>query len=118
MYLPLAHTKLDAYALARKLVLECYQLSKKFPDYEKFGLVQQIRRAATSVSLNIAEGSSRRTKAERRRFYEIARSSVVEIDAILDACFDLHYCNKNDMDPTGVMISRCFKTLTGLMNAN
>ncbi len=118
MYLALAHTKLDAYTLSRKLVLECYGLSKKFPDHERFGLTQQIRRAATSVSLNIAEGSARRTKPERRRFYEISRSSVVEIDAILDACFDLQYCNKNDMDPTGVMISRCFKTLTGMMNAN
>lgn len=118
MYLPLAHTKLDCYHLTRKLVLSCYQLSKKFPESERFGLIQQIRRAATSVSLNIAEGSARRTKAERRRFYEIARSSVVEIDAILDLCFDLEYCKKIDMDPTGAMISRCFKTITGLMNAN
>lgn len=118
MYLPLAHTKLDAYNLSRKLVLECYVVSKRFPEHERFGLVQQIRRAATSVSLNIAEGSARRTKAERRRFYEIARSSVVEIDAILDVCFDLQYIAKHDMDPTGVMISRCFKTLTRMMNVN
>ena len=52
---------------------------------------QQIRRAALSVHLNIAEGCSRRSQAERKRFYEIARGSVVEIDTALDIAVDLKY---------------------------
>lgn len=118
MYLHLSHTRLDTYHLARKLVKECYRLSKLLPGSERFGLVQQIRRAATSVSLNIAEGSARRTKKEKSRFYEMSRSSLVEIDAILDICFDLEYCTKEQMDPVGEFLSRCFKTLTGLIQSN
>ncbi len=64
--------------------MECYNLSKHLPDTEKFGMITQIRRAALSVHLNIAEGASRKSEIERKRFYEISRSSIVEIDAALD----------------------------------
>jgi four helix bundle protein len=56
----------------------------KFPVEEKFGVTSQIRRAALSVHLNIAEGASRKSEAERKRYYEISRGSVIEIDAALD----------------------------------
>ncbi len=118
MYLHLVHARFDAYRLARKMVLECYKISTYLPDSERFGLVQQIRRAATSVALNIAEGSARLSRAERCRFYEISRSSLVEIDAILDICLDLNYCTKENLEPVGEYLSRCFSTLTGLINAN
>jgi four helix bundle protein len=47
-------------------------------------MVQQMRRAALSIKLNLAEGSTRKSLNERRRFYEVARGSVVEIDAVLE----------------------------------
>ena len=47
-------------------------------------MTSQIRRAALSVHLNIAEGASRRSELERRRYYEISRGSIIEIDAALD----------------------------------
>jgi len=56
MFLQLGHTKLDAYQFSQDLALECYRITKQFPNDEKFALVQQIRRAAISVHLNIAEG--------------------------------------------------------------
>jgi four helix bundle protein len=56
------------------------------PPEEKFNMVQQIRRAALSVKLNLAEGSTRRSEAERKRYLEIARGSVVEIDAAFRNC--------------------------------
>jgi four helix bundle protein len=65
MFLQLGHTKLDAYAVARRFVKECYIAVTQFPAEEKFVLSQQIRRAALSVYLNIAEGSSRRSQIER-----------------------------------------------------
>ena len=56
---------------------------KGFRQEEKFGLVQQIRRAALSAHLNLAEGFSRKSEAERRRFFGISRGSLIEIDAAL-----------------------------------
>ncbi len=81
MYLKLNHQKLDVYQSSRKFVLECYKLSNQLPTEEKFGMISQIRRAALSVHLNIAEGSSRKSEVERKRYFEISRGSVIEIDA-------------------------------------
>jgi len=58
------------------------------PAEERFNMVQQIRRAALSVYLNITEGCSRRSVAERKRFYEISRGSIIEIDAVLELCVE------------------------------
>lgn len=59
MFLHLNHKKLHIYKASRELVKECYFLTKHLPEAEKFNLTSQIRRAALSVKLNIAEGSSR-----------------------------------------------------------
>jgi len=115
MFLQLSHTKLDVYQASRKMVLACYKLSNKLPEDERYGLIQQIRRAATSVSLNIAEGSSRRSNTERKRFYEISRGSVVEIDSIMDLCSDLHYCSKTEMQEAGELVVRCFQMLSAML---
>jgi four helix bundle protein len=74
MFLKLNHQKLDIYNYSQAFVLECYILSKQLPDYEKFGMVSQVRRAALSVHLNIPEGASRKSEIERKRFYEIFRA--------------------------------------------
>ncbi|HNP24678.1 MAG TPA: four helix bundle protein [Panacibacter sp.] len=55
MFLQLNHQKPDVYGFSKAFVLECYKLTKTFPPDEKFGMVSQIRRAALSVHLNIAE---------------------------------------------------------------
>ena len=56
-----------------------YQLTRQFPDEERFGLTNQMRRAAVSVSSNIAEGCSRLSKVDYARFVEIATGSVFEV---------------------------------------
>ncbi len=65
MFLPLAHTKLDVFIVGKNFVLSCYRLSKLLPQEERFNMMQQLRRAALSVQLNIAEGSSRKSAFER-----------------------------------------------------
>lgn len=117
MFLQLGHTKLDVYKMARQLVKESYSVVEKFPNEEKYVLSQQIKRAALSVQLNIAEGSSRRSELERRRYYEIARGSVIEIDAALDAALDLGYCTTESIPEFGLSIVNCFKYLSGLINS-
>jgi four helix bundle protein len=76
---------------------------------------QQIRRAALSVHLNVAEGCSRKSQAERRRFYEIARGSVIEIDTALDIAVNLNYLSIDLLKVLGEQIISTFKQLTGMI---
>ena len=117
MFLQLGHTKLEVYNVSRKLVSECYKATASFPIEERYGLIQQIRRAALSVHLNIAEGCSRKASGERKRFFEISRGSIIEIDAAFDLALDLNYATKEMLQPAGNAIVDCFKYLTGLIKS-
>lgn len=101
MFLKLNHQQLDVFKDSRIFVLECYKLSKILPDSERFGMISQIRRAALSVHLNIAEGSSRRSEVERKRYYEISRGSIIEIDAAFDIANELGYLTNYDTKSPG-----------------
>lgn len=68
MFLNLNHYKLDVYKSAKELRIECYKTLSKLPDSERFNLIDQIRRASTSVVLNITEGCSRKSEVERKIF--------------------------------------------------
>ena len=117
MFLKLDHQKLDVYTYSRAFVLECYKITKYLPTEEKFGLISQVRRAALSVHLNIAEGGSRKSGAERKRYYEIARGSVIEIDAALEIATDLGYIKTIDTTNLGQSMITSFKLLTGLIKS-
>ncbi len=117
MFLTLNHKKLNVYPTSRAFVVECYNLTKSLPSEEKFGMITQIRRAALSVHLNIAEGASRKSETERKRYYEIARGSIVEIDAALDIAHDLDYLQNLNTDSLGDKMIKCFKMLTGMIKA-
>ena len=80
-------------------------------------MISQIRRAALSVHLNIAEGASRKSEAERKRYYEIARGSIVEIDAALDIANDLAYLNNYTTTILGESMVKCFRMLTGMIQS-
>ncbi|MBK7427929.1 MAG: four helix bundle protein [Saprospiraceae bacterium] len=117
MFLTLNHQKLDIYQSTQQLVFECYKLSIQMPAEEKFGMISQIRRAALSVHLNLAEGSARKSELERKRFFEISRSSLVEIDAALDISNTLGYLEKIDIEPLGKELLNCFKMLTQMIKS-
>jgi four helix bundle protein len=68
------------------------------------------------VHLNVAEGCSRKSLTERKRFYEIARSSVIEIDAALDIAVDLEYTNKENLVVLGQLMIRAFQLISKMMN--
>lgn len=115
MFLQLAHTKPDVYKVSRQFVLECYRVTKSFPAEEKFTLVQQVRRAALSVHLDIAEGCSGKSLVERKRFFEVSRGSVAEVDAAFDIACSLNYCMENDLAALGKHLVKTFKILSGLI---
>jgi four helix bundle protein len=117
MFLTLNHRRLDVYRTAQTLVTECYKIAAKLPLSEKYILSFQIRKAALSVPLNIAEGCSRKSPVERKRFFEIARSSVIEIDAALDIALSLGYLHNIDLNTIADLTVRSFRLLTGMLNA-
>lgn len=116
MFISLKHKELDIYKVVRELVKEIYLVSLKLPADEKFNMVQQIRRAALSVKLNLAEGSTRKSLIERKRYLEISRGSLVEIDAALETAFDLNYFTQNDLSIVGTLLNRCFAMLSKMIN--
>jgi four helix bundle protein len=115
MFIQLSHKSLDVYQAARELVKEVYTVSLALPDEEKFNMKQQIRRAALSVKLNLSEGSSRKSEKERKRYFEIARGSVVEIDAALETAIDLNYYKINKLEKTGNLLNKCFAMLSKMI---
>ena len=94
MLLKLNHKQLAVYKEIRSLIKEAYLITKLLPEEERFNMGSQIRRASLSVKLNLAEGSSRKSVAERNRFFEISRGSIVEIDAAVETAVDLAYIDK------------------------
>ena len=117
MFLQLNHQKLNVYQASRKFVFECYKLTNTLPPEEKFGMISQIRRAELSVHLNIAEGASRKSEVERKRYYEIARGSIIEIDAALDIAHGLDYLNNINLEIVGEIMIECFKMLSGFIKS-
>ncbi len=89
--LKLNHKNLDVWRLAIKFVSRIYKITAKYPKEELFGLTSQTRRAAISISANIAEGASRKSLTERKRFFEISRSSLVEIDTHIEIAKELEF---------------------------
>ena len=78
------------------IVKETYRLTKKLPSTEKFGLTNQLQRASVSIPSNIAEGSSRNSEIEFKRFLEIAIGSAFEVETQLIICSELGYINNEE----------------------
>lgn len=115
MFLELSHTKTDVFQTSKKFTLECYRVTKDFSAEERFAMVQQIRRAALSTHLNIAEGCSPRSEVERKRFFEVSRGSLIEADTALDIANELHFKSKDDLQPLGSYLVSTFRQLSGLI---
>ena len=82
---------LESYQLAINVFREAYKVASLLPSEEKFNLADQLRRAATSTILNIAEGYGRFHYLDTLRFYYIARGSIMEILSAFIACDDQTY---------------------------
>ena len=115
MFLQLKHKTLDVYLSVTELVKEVYKLSVFLPADEKFNMIQQIRRAALSVKLNLAEGCTRRSAIERKRYLVVSRGSLVEIEAVLEVAVDLNYLKKGDLEIIGKLLNKCFAMLSRMI---
>ncbi len=86
---------LDAWIKSHKFVLEVYNLTKDFPKDELYGLTSQLRRAAVSITANIAEGFNRYHFNDKARFYYNARGSVSEVQSFLFLAKDLVFITED-----------------------
>lgn len=105
---------LEVYRCARELVKGIYILQNKFPKEEKYALGDQIRRSATSITSNIAEGSGRGSIREKIHFIEIASGSMTESFSQLQNAQDLGYILEADIDKLRPLYSRVAALLSNL----
>lgn len=108
------HT-LKAWQHAERLAAECAKAAKRFPAYEQGALADQLRRAAYSAPLNIAEGSTRRGSREFRKFLDTANSSIAEVETALLLARELEYLSPGEYDRIAAIATEAGKTLFGLL---
>lgn len=104
---------LDCYKLALQVVREAYDLAKRLPDYEKYDLARQLRRAASSATLNTAEGYGRYHYLDSLRFFYIARGSLSETLSGFITCQAVGYVSETDLDCQRELAHRALQALNG-----
>lgn len=109
------HRRLDAWNSSVDLVMAIYQITERFPQEERFALISQLRRAATSVPSNIAEDAARQTKKEFANYIHIAQGSLSELDTHLEIARRLNYVPDGDWEKLDGQIQRIDKMLSGLL---
>ncbi len=114
------YENLDAWKEATNLAVRIYQITRTFPKEEIYGITSQIRRAAVSISSNIAEGAGRRSKKDFQQFVHVASGSLNEVESILHICFRLDFVKpdayqdlKENVDKVGRLIGGLIKYLHG-----
>ena len=109
-------TDLEVWREAHELVLIIYQLTKKFPKEEFFGLISQMRRAMVSVTSNIAEGFSRQGFREKLQFYYMALGSLTEVQSQLLIAKDLNYLNQEEFNKIAEQVISVHKLLNAFIS--
>lgn len=110
------HQKLDVWKKSFSLVKTLYLLTSKFPIEERYGLTSQIRRACTSVPVNIAEGSARRSDKELLQFLYISLGSASELDTLLLLSKELKFITPTELDDVLIDLDFIFKLLLGFIS--
>ena len=105
---------LRVYKAARQLVRDVYLLQNQFPKEERYALGDQVRRAATSITANLAEGSGRQSPKEKIHFIEIAFGSMTEVFCELQTACDLQYIKEEQLDTLRPQFTEIAKMLSGL----
>ena len=108
---------LDAWQGAHSLTVEVYVLTKNFPKDEIYGITSQLRRAASSIGANIAEGFERYHFNDKIRFYYQARGSLAEVQNFLLLAKDLGYIQIEECKKLGEMANEIRMLINGLIRS-
>jgi len=112
-----SHRDLIVWQKSMDLVVLVYKATEGFPRHELYGLTSQIRRAASSVPANIAEGQGRRSKTEFRQFLGNARGSLLELDTHLELALRLNYLTPTQYGRINEQLVEVSRILNGLMRS-
>jgi four helix bundle protein len=107
--------KLQVWEKAHQLTLEVYRGTGSFPKSEVFGLTDQMRRAVTSIELNIAEGCGRDGRAELSRFLRMALGSASELECQTEIARDLGYLHRDELAKWLTSVTEIKRMLGGLI---
>lgn len=108
-------TDLNVWREGHKLVMQIYKITKKFPREELFGLTNQMRRAAISITSNIAEGFSRHSYKEKLQFYSTALGSLTELQNQLLIAKDIDYIRVIEFKELADITVNINKMMNGLI---
>jgi len=100
---------LEIWKYSREFCTDIYSITSTFPDFEKFGLTNQLRRASVSIPANIAEGCSRSSNKDFSRFLEIAIGSTYEVETHLLISCDLGFIKQDDLNTLVLKLDRIVK---------
>lgn len=109
-----AFEQLEVYQIARQYVQYIYELSDVFPAKEDFALTSQIRRAAVSITSNIAEGTSQFSLKDKSHFIEIAYGSLMETYSQLQVAVDLKYIKNEEIETLQPLVLELRNRLSAL----
>jgi len=110
-----SYRDLSVWQRAMDLIVTSYRLSKRLPKDELYGLTSQIRRAATSIPANIAEGQGRRYTSEFLQFLGVAKGSLLELETHVLASQRLGYLADGEVEECLKLAAEVGKMLGGLM---
>jgi len=110
-----SHRKLQVWQASTDFVTELYGELKSLPEYERYGLIGQLQRAAVSIPSNIAEGAARKNTRELLQFLYIARGSLSELDTQLEICLRVGYLGKDTHERLAIKLEAISKMLNGLI---
>ena len=114
----LGYRGLIGYQKSYEFVKNIYKLAVKLPEYERSNIQTQIRRAATSIPLNIAEGYGRKeSKQEFKRFLIIAKGSATEVEVLIELCRDFGYMSEKEYEQIRGELIEVLKILSGLIKS-
>ena len=108
------HHDLEVWQRSVQFVRKIYEITEDFPDEEKFSLVQQMRRAATSISSNIAEGAARRSSKDFNNFLGIAQGSNAELETQLLISLELGYVSQETISELYSELNELSRMIIGL----
>lgn len=108
-------TDLIVWQEAHKLVIMIYRITRQFPKEETYSLVDQLRRAASSITANIAEGFGRQGYKEKLQFYYLAHGSLLEVKNFILLAKDIGYITKDEFETLMNQITITHKLLQGFI---
>ena len=109
-----SYRDLEVWQKAMDIVVDCYQITKRFPKSETYGLASQLQRAAVSIPANIAEGRERQHTKEFLQHLSIAYGSLAELETIVQIAERLNYLDVNQLNQMLDRTAEVGRMLNGL----